>query len=86
MKMYDKTKEVMDCSKELMDEMFKESMDIGMIEFMEDSQLHLIKKSLKLMNDAYDLALMYAKVIDEQNAKLDLLLENMEKLIEKKES
>lgn len=83
MKMYDKTKEVMDGAKELMDEMFKEAMDVDMIEFMDDSQLHLIKKSLKLIDQSYDLALMQAKVIDEQNEKLDLLLASMEKLMEK---
>lgn len=86
MKMYDKTKEVMDGVKDMMDTMFKESFSIGMVETMEGVEFDMFKKSINLINKSYDLALMQAQMIDEQNAKLDELLVTMNKLMKNGES
>lgn len=65
---------------EIMDLYMKTISISDMFEYIDDDQLVIIKKSIKVYNDALELQQEQAKMIDELDAKLDIIINKLNKL------
>lgn len=78
--MLEKTRKLMDATEELMDYVMKELVDFDTLAAMDGGEFEIMKKYIKLYEDAKELALEQAEMMDNMNAKLDKILKAIESL------
>ena len=79
MSMKEITNEVIDKFNELKKLVVKQMCDADMIKSMNSDSLKALQLCLESIDDASDLMEEYANTLDEQNKKLDMILEKLDK-------
>ena len=64
---------------ELMSDALTMNVDEDMFEYMDEKTLKMFKAYMKLYDEAKDLSLYMAKMMDDQDKKLDKIIELLEK-------
>ena len=77
----EKTMELMDQAEELMKKAIGDTLDIEDIGDLDDTQVTYMRSMCKLYSTAKELSIYQAELIDEQNKKLDKLLEHNAELV-----
>lgn len=78
--MLEKTRELMEATEELMNYVMKELVGFDTLKAMDGAEFEIMKKYAKLYEDAKELALEQAEMMDNMNAKLDKILKAIESL------
>lgn len=75
----ERTMEMIRNLKNLEDLMVKTTVDADMIKYMDANSMELFKTSFKIMDDCCDLMKDYATMMDNQNKKIDQILDILKK-------
>lgn len=75
----ERTMEMIRNLKNLEDLMIKSTVDADMIKYMDANSMELFKTSFKIMDDCCDLMEDYATMMDNQNKKIDQILDILKK-------
>ena len=75
----ERTMEMIRNLKNLEDLMVKSTVDTDMIKYMDANSMELFKTSFKIMDDCCDLMEDYAAMMDNQNKKIDQILDILKK-------
>lgn len=75
----ERTMEMIRNLKNLEDLMIKSTVDADMIKYMDANSMELFKTSFKIMDDCCDLMEGYATMMDNQNKKIDQILDILKK-------
>ena len=75
----ERTMEMIRNLKNLEDLMVKTTVDADMIKYMDANSIELFKTSFKIMDDCCDLMGDYAAMMDNQNKKIDQILDILKK-------
>lgn len=75
----ERTMEMIRNLKNLEDLMIKSTIDADMIKYMDANSMELFKTSFKIMDDCCDLMKDYATMMDNQNKKIDQILDILKK-------
>lgn len=75
----ERTMEMIRNLKNLEDLMVKTTVDADMIKYMDAKSIELFKTSFKIMDDCCDLMKDYATMMDNQNKKIDQILDILKK-------
>lgn len=75
----ERTMEMIRNLKNLEDLMVKTTVDADMIKYMDANSIELFKTSFKIMDDCCDLMKDYAAMMDNQNKKIDRILDILKK-------
>lgn len=75
----ERTMEMIRNLKNLEDLMIKSTVDANMIKYMDANSMELFKSSFKIMDDCCDLMEDYATMMDNQNKKIDQILDILKK-------
>lgn len=75
----ERTMEMIRNLKNLEDLMVKSTVDTDMIKYMDANSMELFKSSFKIMDDCCDFMEDYAAMMDNQNKKIDQILDILKK-------
>lgn len=77
-KLAELTGDVIELMNEMTNAMIKESMSMNTFTSMSSDEFEMLQKCMELMEKTTDLAITQAKVMDDMNAKMDMLLKKLE--------